>query len=61
LTVTVPVIMAPWTVQKYGKVPAEENVWEKVPLDLIPESQRPLAEQQFPDVVECGIESTKIH
>src|SRR5262245_26002679 len=27
----------------------------------MPESQRPLAVQQLPDVVECGIESLKFH
>jgi hypothetical protein len=57
----VPVIKEPWMVQKYGNVPAVANLCVKFPLDLMPESQRPLAVQQLPDVVVCEIESMKFH
>jgi hypothetical protein len=40
-------------VQKYGKLPVLENVCEKLPLDMSPESHIPLAVQQGPEVVEC--------
>jgi hypothetical protein len=55
LTTTVPVIIDPCTTQKYGNVPAEENVCEKLPVDRVPESQRPSGVQQLPDVVECRL------
>jgi hypothetical protein len=48
-------------VQKYGNVPAVENVCEKVPEVFTPESQRPFAVQQLPDVVECEMVSWKFH
>ena len=58
---TVPVIMEPWTVQKYVKVPSCANCREKEPEARTPEYQRPLPVQQVPDVVECETESTKFH
>ena len=54
-TTTVPVIIAPCTMQKYGKVPAWLKVWENVIPLPVPESQTPSGVHtvlHVPDVVE---------
>ena len=50
-TVTVPAIIAPWTVQKYGKLPAVTNVCENEdPLGSTPEVNMPLKVGAVPEV-----------
>ena len=59
-TTTVPVIIAPCTVQKYGKVPAWLKVWENVIPLPVPESQIPSGVHtvpHVPDVVEWNPET----
>ena len=54
-TTIVPCIIAPWTWQKYGNVPADGNVRSNVMPDPTPESHWPSGVQvvvQVPDVVE---------
>jgi hypothetical protein len=55
-TTTVPVMTAPWTVQKYGNEPAIGKTWSNVAPVWMPESQFASGVQptvHVPDVVEC--------
>ena len=50
-TLTVPTIIAPWTVQKYGKLPAAANVCENVNgMFWTPESNMPSGDPGVPEV-----------
>jgi hypothetical protein len=63
-TTTVPCIIAPWGMQKYGKVPACVNVWLNVMPVAAPESQIPSGVHpavQVPDVVEWKSDPAQTH